>query len=330
MATNSSTISLQQDNLRALYSRHVSRGDSYALVDFPDHANVGDSAIWLGEIAILKSITGSMPKYVCTTKDFDADELDNKCPDGVIFIHGGGNLGDIWPDHQMFRELIISRFPSREIVQLPQSIKFRDEAKIKQFGQVIQSHPNFTLYVRDEPSLQLAKAEFSCPAYLMPDSAFGMGPQQRQQSRCSVFMLLRTDSEKVGYDRAPLDAINDAEIDDWLKDNRSLLWTARLHRQLTKLVPALNKDVNRVMWLNWLANNRVQRGMEQLSRGQAVITDRLHGHILCILLDIPHVALDNDYGKVSNYIKAWTGTYPNVVTAKSSEDAAIKYRSLSV
>lgn len=330
MATNSSTISLQQEELRALYSRHVSEGDTYSLVDFPNHPNVGDSAIWLGEIAILKSITGRLPSYVCTVNDFNADELNHRCPSGVIFIHGGGNLGDIWPDHQKFRELIISKFPKHEIVQLPQSIKFRDEGKIKQFGRIIQSHSKFTLYVRDEPSLQLAKAEFDCPTYLTPDSAFGMGPQQRQQSRCSVFMLLRTDSEKVGYDRTPLDAIKDAEIDDWLQDNRSLALMVRFHRRMTNIFPSLNKGANKVIWFNWLASNRVKRGMMQLARGQIVITDRLHGHIICVLLDIPHVALDNDYGKVSNYINAWTNKYPNTITAKSSTEAAAKYRDLLV
>ena len=43
-----------------------------------------------------------------------------------------------------------------------------------------------------------------------------------------------------------------------------------------------------------------------LSKGRAVITDRLHAHILCVLLGIPHVVLDNSYGKVRSFYDTWT------------------------
>ncbi|WP_276524270.1 polysaccharide pyruvyl transferase family protein, partial [Enterobacter hormaechei] len=46
------------------------------------------------------------------------------------------------------------------------------------------------------------------------------------------------------------------------------------------------------------ARRRVERGLRLLSRGERIVTDRLHGHILSLLLGIPHVVLDNDYGKL--------------------------------
>jgi hypothetical protein len=36
------------------------------LVDYPNHANVGDSAIWLGEIAYLSRTLGVQPAYCCS------------------------------------------------------------------------------------------------------------------------------------------------------------------------------------------------------------------------------------------------------------------------
>lgn len=330
MAINKLTIDRQKEQLRLLYERHISRGQPYVLLDFPNHANVGDSAIWLGEVAILKSITGLLPAYVCTTRNFNADDLDAACPGGVIFIHGGGNLGDIWPDHQKFRELVITNFPGRQIVQLPQSIKFRNEEGAKRFGEIVRSHPKFTLYVRDKPSLQLAEAEFRCPTYLAPDSAFGIGPQQRHKSRRSMFVLLRTDSEKVDYDRVPFYKIEDVKIDDWLVESPKLLLLVRIHRRAIKMWSALGKGKWRSIWYNWLAKNRVDRGLAQLSTGNMVVTDRLHGHILCVLLGIPHITLDNDYGKVSNYMASWTNDYPEVIAAKSPGDAVIKYCDLGL
>jgi hypothetical protein len=43
-----------------------------------------------------------------------------------------------------------------------------------------------------------------------------------------------------------------------------------------------------------------------LGSGRVVITDRLHGHILCTLLEIPHVVLDNSYGKISRFLDSFT------------------------
>ncbi|RZM06107.1 MAG: exopolysaccharide biosynthesis protein, partial [Sphingomonas sp.] len=56
--TNSDHLGEQRTLLTALYRTHVAPGSRYALVDFPDHANVGDSAIWLGELAMLRQVTG--------------------------------------------------------------------------------------------------------------------------------------------------------------------------------------------------------------------------------------------------------------------------------
>ena len=52
-----------------------------------------------------------------------------------------------------------------------------------------------------------------------------------------------------------------------------------------------------------------------------MITDRLHGHILCVLLGIPHVILDNRYGKLSTYHRTWTAEVDGVHLADSPADA---------
>ncbi len=70
------------------------------------------------------------------------------------------------------------------------------------------------------------------------------------------------------------------------------------------------------------AQARVERGLRLLARGELIVTDRLHGHILALLLGIPHVVLDNDYGKVGAYIAAWTQRSPLVRQARSSQAAA--------
>jgi pyruvyl transferase EpsO len=52
-----------------------------------------------------------------------------------------------------------------------------------------------------------------------------------------------------------------------------------------------------------------------------VITDRLHAHILSLLLDLPHAVLDNSYGKLHRFLDAWTGDAASVQRASSLEAA---------
>jgi pyruvyl transferase EpsO len=74
--------------------------------------------------------------------------------------------------------------------------------------------------------------------------------------------------------------------------------------------------------------NRFRRGVGILSQGKVVITDRLHGHIISTLLDIPHVVLDNSYGKLSGFISAWTSDYAGLRCAATMDDAVAEARSL--
>jgi pyruvyl transferase EpsO len=52
-----------------------------------------------------------------------------------------------------------------------------------------------------------------------------------------------------------------------------------------------------------------------------VITDRLHAHLLALLLDIPHAALDNSYGKLGRFLDAWTGEAAALHRAPTMADA---------
>lgn len=112
-------VAAQRALLAAMYATHVGPGSRYAVIDFPDHANVGDSAIWLGELAVLRQITGRDPCYISTWRDFDCDAFRDACPDGIVFLQGGGNLGDIWLHHQRFREDVLAIVRDRTVVQPP-------------------------------------------------------------------------------------------------------------------------------------------------------------------------------------------------------------------
>jgi pyruvyl transferase EpsO len=58
-------------------------------------------------------------------------------------------------------------------------------------------------------------------------------------------------------------------------------------------------------------------GIYQLKQYPIVITNRLHVHILCLLLDIPHLVFPGSYYKIKAFYDTWTHQIP---IAKLVED----------
>ena len=304
---------------------------SVALLDFPNHNNVGDSAIWLGEARYLRS-AGIRIGCVCDLTAYPNQKVAARIGSRTILIHGGGNLGDLWSAHQQFREAVIAASPRNRIIQLPQTIHFRDRANLARARLVFDAHPDLTLLVRDRASLDLARNEFRARSLLCPDMAFAIGPVAMPRSPTGdVVWLKRTDLESAG---AKLEGRETAgvEICDWLcyeatAPMRLADWLdsqiARHPRLLGPLGRARPPVYGRV------AADRVRAGQGLLSRGRVVVTDRLHGHILSLLMGIPHVLLDNSYGKLWHFYETWTRGCPLVHWAESPSEALELARSVA-
>jgi exopolysaccharide biosynthesis predicted pyruvyltransferase EpsI len=316
-----STVIRQLQQEAADKLRHLPADGPFCLLDFPDQRNVGDSAIWLGATAYFREHRGAEPGYVCSIKAFSEAGLRAAVPNGPIFIHGGGNFGDIWPRHHGFRLRVLERFRDREIIQLPQSIHFGDPARVASTAAAIARHGRFKLFVRDQPSYEFATAHFDCEVVLCPDMAFFLGPLERHPPEVDVFCLMRTDKERVLAVPAGRPEYS-SRVADWLTESRLSVEAQKLlavARGLREGWPG--RAVLRRLRYEAAARERVARGCRLLSSGRVVITDRLHAHILSLLLDIPHAALDNSYGKLGRFLDAWTGKAAGVHRASSLEDA---------
>lgn len=296
-----------------------------ALIDFPDHSNVGDSAIWLGERVYLKQQSVSV-KYMCRHDTFDEADLRRTMPTGTILIHGGGNFGTLWEQHQRLRESIIERLRDYKIVQLPQSIYYDNQEALERTCQVVSAHPDFTLLVRDRASLNIGLNGLTANTFLCPDSALLLGGLlQRSPAQVDCLVLARTDLERSvdQLDRVLQGTPYSVESADWLTETRTpgIFAVRALMKMSDYKLPsriyqhALLAACDRAAW------QRVNRGCRLLSRGRVVVTDRLHAHILCVLLDIPHVILDNNYGKVRGFMDEWLSTNPLCHKASDREEA---------
>jgi pyruvyl transferase EpsO len=301
-----------------------------ALLDFPQVPNVGDSMIWLGTIAFLAA-RGLRPSYTCSFSTYSRPTLERRLGQGTILLSGGGNFGDLYPPHQKLREAVIRDFPNHRIVQLPQTIRFETHEALEHARRVINRHRDLTLLVRDAPSLALAEGYFSAPARLCPDMAFALGPLPRPVAPSHpVVWLARTDKEAKATLGCPVP--EGVLRTDWPRDGHTAFyWANRRLSRLLRRMPAARGLLEGPLGATYapLARQRVRRGSRLLSAGRVVITNRLHGHILSLLLGIPHAVLDNSYGKVRGVYEAWTRSSPLVHWSTSDADALAHARALA-
>jgi len=311
-------------NLRRSVERQVRAaiGDKKvrALVDFPNYPNVGDSAIYLGQLACLRSLRIRRPRFICDFRTYDRKALAKAVRDGAILLTGGGSFGDLSPVAQECREDILRSFPNNRVIQLPQSLHFQRTDSLDRAKRVIGSHRNLKLFWRDERSLEMAKRNFDADSELCPDMAFCLGSLERPRPASTrIVWLLRTDKESAVTRPEDLKAT----IVDWRTEpgTRLLRLNYRLMGATLRLPATRFWRSLLIQTYKPLATTRLRRGLNLLSGGDVVITDRLHGHILSMLLGIPHVVLDNSYGKISSFHSAWTSGVENVQYARSSKAA---------
>ncbi|MGH9885967.1 MAG: polysaccharide pyruvyl transferase family protein [bacterium] len=288
-----------------------------ALLDFPNYGNPGDSAIWLGALSCLSSLGFAPPVYTSESRTFDERMLRRALPAGTILLTGGGNLGDLWPEAQLFRERVLRAFPDHAIVQLPQTIHFSDPTMLARARSAFRAHPNFTVLVRDARSLRTATDYLECRAALSPDLAFALAPgtepalaPERTGTRADTLHLLRKDHESRG-----LEALDARGSVDWTTDDPRpiTLFARRLGDYLiaarSAREPSLGERAAQqtlAACYTSLARHRLRRGCRLLRSSRVIVTDRLHGHVISLLLGIPHIVLGDRHGKLHGFVDRWT------------------------
>jgi exopolysaccharide biosynthesis protein PssK len=295
--------------LEETFDAAVPHGARVALIDVPNHPNSGDNAIWLGELELLRR-RGARIAYVCETHGFDARAVRRAIgPGGVVLLHGGGNFGDEWPGYQELRERAVRELPDLPIVQLPQSVQFGDEAARERAAAALSGHPRLTVLCRDEPSVETVRALApQATVALCPDAAFALQPPPcRPPAHGAPLWLTRTDRERRSARLAPPDG---GRLLDWPAPDRFEAALRALSRHVgqratkrARLAPAATPAL--VALHRFLAARRVRAAFDLLASAPVVVTDRLHAHILCELLGVPHVTVDTGYGKLRRFAEAW-------------------------
>jgi pyruvyl transferase EpsO len=277
-----------------------------ALLDFPYYRNVGDEAIWLGSLAALAALGFPPPAYTCGNDTYDARRLARRVGGGAIFLVGGGNFGDLHPKHQRLREGVLADFPGNPVVQLPQTIDFRSPDARGRCGRAIAAHGRFRLLVRDERSVDVARAELGVTASLCPDLALFLDAPPRSRPReGGILWLARADAHRRHEPpREP-----DVRVSDWPDARVSVRrWALKMCSRIVRrpLVHVLPLRGALSATFGPAAREHVGLAFDWISSADVVVTDRLHGHLFALLTGTPQVLLDDATGKVRRFHDAWT------------------------
>jgi pyruvyl transferase EpsO len=312
-----------------------------ALLNYPNHVNIGDHLIWAGTVDYLQRVSQTRIAYAADLDSFSGRSLNLALsPSDPILLHGGGSLGDLWPDRQEFHERVVAGNPNRPVIFLPQSMHFRDAARARQAADVFNAHGGLTLFLRDQRSHAGASELFpNCRVHLAPDMAFQMagclGPIT-STATTTTLLLARRDHEALPDSEWThgVDGIHQ----DWVSFERKWRWGRRsipLSRTLARwyregwqrrfLTPGEYRL--RMAWLDHLRANPatsalargpgcefslglIWDGCHQLSSHRALVTDRLHAHLLATMLGVPSVLRPNSYAKNKSFHETWLSNIP--------------------
>lgn len=332
-STNTFIDSMQQ-TAKFILDKLIPRDAEIILLDYPNTTNVGDSLIWLGEIAYLRSRNLKI-RYVCDSRNYDFERLKQVLNDNsIVLMHGGGNFGTVWEEIHTFRLKVIHELKSVPIIQLPQTIHFDSQDKVNEINEAIIEHGNYTLLVRGQFSYDFARSIFNTQVYLCPDMAFFIGAIENQSATNNSFVAVaRTDCETSGALNLALNTLKEEQeikITDWLDPTFTEKFIHRIEIH-TKRMRGFIDPHNLLLLKLWnlLSRLRLKRGIDILGSANTVVTDRLHVHILSILLNKPHIMVDNNYGKLKRFYETWTYRCALVKYASKSNDAVGLARELA-
>lgn len=298
----------QQALLAGLLAPLVPQAATVVLLDYPVHGNTGDHLIWLGTERWLDSIDAE----VAGRWHIDNFTFPRLPDDTILLCQGGGNFGDIYR-FQRFRERVVAAYPRQRIVMLPQTIHYRDPARLLQSSAALAGHGDLHLFVRDHRSLEIARESFAgARPQLAPDMAAFLFPiagvlacDLPAAPRRDVLHFMRRDRERTaGTETTRPRGIDWDDIDP--QHQLFVLGAIASGYLFGKVIPA---GYASRYWLDF-CRGRVIRAAQLVADHRQVVTNRMHCHILASLLGVPSVVLDNSYGKCSAYFRAWHADLP--------------------
>lgn len=273
------------------------------LVNTPEHRNMGDHAIAQAEIKMLNEI--GVPFIEVTDKQLFRWR-DNKCLNVMngrpILVHGGGNLGTLWFYYEKVFRRIVRDNPRSPIIFLPNTIFYEEDengrTEFEISKRIYNAHPNVKLYAREQRSFGIMEEAYRSAA-IAPDMVFRLNECRPGTVRKGCQLTLRSDKEKTRSDK------NEAEI--------RAQAAALFGDNVTEMDMVNRREISAAE-----RDRELEKYYDAFRRAELVITDRLHGMILCAITGTPCIVIDSKSPKVRGCYE-WIKDLPYI---RFCEDAA--------
>ena len=261
-------------------------------IDAPDYPNIGDQAIalsirkfaykYFSQYEFIEIMQKDIFKYIKSLKK----QINN---DDMIFLTGGGNMGNIYKIFEATRRFVIKSFPNNKIVIFPQTIEYTDDffgyCSCKYSQKLYSIHKYLILCAREEFSYKKMKKIYpTTNIVLCPDIVLSLDKHNEKKSEQYVSLCLRDDCEMSLTDK-------DREYIKQSLENKNLNI-----RQLSTI-----SDVTNISQEN--RERLVYEKLLEFSLSKFVITDRLHAMIFCYLTNTPCIVFGNSNHKIKGVYK---------------------------
>lgn len=294
----------------------------FALLDVPEHNNIGDNLIWKGELDYFSTLKHSCVYEYSLWYKLDYKKLDST---HIFLFHGGGNFGDFYKLNQEFRLQIIQSYKDKRIIVLPQSVYYKNIQNLKSDAEIMNQHPDLHIMVRDKESFDLLNQYLECKVYLVPDMAFCM-----DRSYIDKFRIKNLTNSKKGLYMKRKDSelasneIQFSEFDvlDWPTFNygrikRGLVYRRERYNRIlsNKLIDlGLGNIVDSRFGLKPYnqMNRYIKKGVRFMDKYESIYTTRLHGLVLAILLEKEVYIIDNKLHKLTRFYDQWLTDFEDV------------------
>ncbi|MCO8292505.1 polysaccharide pyruvyl transferase family protein [Tetragenococcus halophilus] len=221
----------------------------------------------------------------------------------MIGYTGGGNIGNVYLDHEEPRRKVFSTFVNNKTISFPQSVNFEDteqgQEELRKSQEAYNKNPNLTIVARETQSLNYFKKNFAADVIYTSDIVASLKPDPSEGKRDGVLFIMRQDSEKVINEKL-LEQLSYKlnNVGDEVEQTDTVL-PFKASDSNADTAPDL--DEVRISERGWL----IERKLEEIKASEAVVTDRLHGMIFCVLTKTPCLVFDNSYGKASASYYNW-------------------------
>lgn len=258
------------------------------LIGVPHHNNLGDHAIVLAEREYIEDNFKEYQYYEVS------EETAEKClekvekhihPEDILFLHGGGNLGDEYLYVEEARRKVVQLFPNNIIIFFPQTMHFSNTEKgkreLNKSREIYANHKKLVMVAREEVSYQTMKKEFyENNVIKTPDIVTYLNKNEIDQKRDGALLILRSDIE--------------ANLDE-----QKIKQIEQITRKYLKNV-VYDDTAKGPGILSKYREEKIEEMLIKYRKCQLVITDRLHGMIFAVITSTPCIALGNYNHKIKS------------------------------